>query len=235
MVLPGWLMIWILRRRSFSLRRLLLVPVAVAISLASIQFVSAFSWFQSFYLPRHFTFTVYFVALIPIPIFGFLGALGLWIVQRHWQRVVILLSLTVFMSLLLGGVILWVDSYIKDTLEHYSWIRWYWIWFLGIYAAGGALLFVKLGQPFVLALWQCFRKCYVRYWRGSRSIPPHSAIRSKPFSTIAIRSICSHRLPPEASKPSTDVCRGDRTAQKRTAPLTPLLRSTSRAKSPRPM
>ena len=72
-------------------------------------------------------------------------------------------------------------------------------------------------------------------WRGSRSIPPHSAIRSKPFSTIAIRSICSHRLPPEASKPSTDVCRGDRTAQKRTAPLTPLLRSTSRAKSPRPM
>ena len=154
-LLPGSLLIWAVRRRTWSLRRLLVVPVAFAVAFTSLKIAGTLPFFQEF--GDQETTAIINMAIMALPVWVFVGLLGAWVIRRHWMRLAGLLGLSLILSVLIGALVLWPDASTMSPLEHYSWNGWYMIWFVGAYATGAVVLVVLLAGPIVRAGWRKVR------------------------------------------------------------------------------
>jgi hypothetical protein len=131
------------RRRVSRLRRLLALPVAVAIPVA--MFLYQFgSWTPPLDDPstwdavRPFALT----ALAGLPILFYLASAAGILVRRRWRRFAVLIGLTVAASVVLGAI--WVrwdaQRMFASELAHYNGSDWYLVVLPGAYAVGVLML-----------------------------------------------------------------------------------------------
>ncbi|HZW30304.1 MAG TPA: VCBS repeat-containing protein, partial [Isosphaeraceae bacterium] len=129
------------RRRPWTLRLLMALPVAAAIPLTA--FLALEPLIPS--LPAPFPSsakTLYTLGtLAGIPVVAYPILVGWSLIRRNWRGLAMLAGLTVAVSLAIGLTWLRVGMRAMPAIEHYTWSEWYAIVLPGAYAVG--FLFVS--------------------------------------------------------------------------------------------
>ncbi len=124
------------RRRVWSLRLLLALPVVVAIPMAVFLAIDAIEPVP--HDPPWITGSVTTLAGIPILVYPW--QLGRSMVLGRWKRLTILALLPILTSIAVGAVSLWADMKRMAPIEHYAWSGWFTLAMLGTYAAGSLVV-----------------------------------------------------------------------------------------------
>ena len=137
-IIPGFYVYALARRRRWSLRAFLLLPMILLIALSSLQIPLADAPTDLSPLTGKIV-----VAQLVLPGVMFTLFLIVWACKRRWRRVSFTLGLTVFVALLIVLLTLWTDSG-KLAGEHYSLGGWYMPIFMAGYGVGIGML---IGLP----------------------------------------------------------------------------------------
>jgi hypothetical protein len=126
------------RRRVLSVRTLMALPVAAAVSL------SAYVGIEPLLPPppalaNYSTKALFFLGTaVGIPILAYIGLLAACLVRRRIKLLALLVVLTVVAALAIGGAWIAWDARTKPALDEYGWSDWHLVFILGIYAVGTA-------------------------------------------------------------------------------------------------
>ncbi len=128
------------RRRPWTMRLLMALPVAAAVPLTA--FVVLEPLIPTLPAPYAFSPRVLFTlgTLAGIPIVSFAAFVGWTLIGRRWKRLALLAGLTVLASLATAATWLWLDLRTMPAIEHYSGSGWYLAVLPGAYAVGVLML-----------------------------------------------------------------------------------------------
>jgi hypothetical protein len=131
------------RRRFWSVRLLLALPVAVAIPMAAFLTIIKLSPAPSVSVGGEVLALVAYTVL-GIPVLEYLGGAVLSVVHRRWRRLAILAISIALVSLVIGAFMLWADAQTKASIEHYDWRGWYLAVVPGAYILGLLLVIGRI-------------------------------------------------------------------------------------------
>jgi hypothetical protein len=126
-------------RRPWTMRLLMMLPVAAAAPL------TAFSVVEPLIptLPSPYTYssrTIFFMgSLVGVPIVCFVAAAAWALVRRRWRQLALLAGITLLASLAIGVIWLWLDFRSMPAIERFTWSGWYMVLIAGAYAVGALL------------------------------------------------------------------------------------------------
>jgi serine/threonine protein kinase/outer membrane protein assembly factor BamB len=162
LVVPGLLLRWALRRRSWRIALLAVLYVAALVALLALVPLDTFLFHLSHFEPgwQNETTTLR-TALLGLPILAFPGFLALWARRRAWGRLALLLALSLAAAAVIATYRLWLDAPRRDPLEHYAVRGWYGVWFAGAYAAAALLLAWVVLAGLARLLWRRVRRLFV--------------------------------------------------------------------------
>lgn len=158
-VVPGAWLVYVVRRRTFSTRVLLLLPVAAGVAITTYLLVMRQA--QTI-LP--FGSTPAYVVILPltfllgVPEVALGATLVSWTARRRWRRLALLAASIALVSMVWGAGMLWIDQRQMDAEQRYSWQGWPWIGLLGAYVCGWALLAHFLLAPPLRAALRLLRR-----------------------------------------------------------------------------
>jgi hypothetical protein len=139
-VLPLGILGLAARRRPWTLRLLLALPVAAAVPLTA--FLALEPLIPS--LPAPFPSSPRMLytlgTLVGIPILADAILMGWSLIRRRWRILAVLAGLTVGASLAIGLAWLWFDLRAMPAIEHYTWAEWYSVVLPGAYSIGVLLV-----------------------------------------------------------------------------------------------
>jgi hypothetical protein len=81
-----------------------------------------------------------------------------WAIRHDWRRLLLWLTATVTLSFVIGGAILWIDSFQSGPGMGYSWKGWYTILVYGAYWIGWAMIAIGFCKWF----WGIIKRCLSR-------------------------------------------------------------------------
>jgi hypothetical protein len=124
------------RRRPWTLRLLMALPVAAAVPLTA--FVALEPLIPTLPAPYAFSSRVLFTlgTLAGVPIVVLAAFIGRSAIGRRWKRLALLAGLTVLASLATAVTWLWLDMRTMPAIEHYSGSGWYLAVLPGAYVVG---------------------------------------------------------------------------------------------------
>jgi hypothetical protein len=135
-VLPVGYLVFLIRRRRWSLRTFALLPVVAALLLLGLQFDG----------PEPIVFTTlqkFIVGIAFAPFLVVLASLAMWALTRQFRTFRFWFIFASVVTALIAVISL-IASNVGQTPwlpgEHYSWEGWYWICLIGIYFTGWALV-----------------------------------------------------------------------------------------------
>ncbi len=128
------------RRRPWSLRLLMAMPVATAIPLSVFQARESLLPDQIGTLPASARPVFALATLAGLPIVLYAGMAVACLFRRRWRRLVLLLALTIVASAVVGVAWLGLDGRAMPAIEHYDRTDGYLIAVPGAYAVGVVLL-----------------------------------------------------------------------------------------------
>ena len=128
------------RRRRWTMRLMMALPVAAAVPLTA--FVALEPLIPTLPGPFPSSSRVLFTlgSLAGMPIVSLAAMAGWNLVRWRWRRLALLVALTVLASLSIGLVWLRIDSRTMPAIEHYTWSGWYLAVLLGAYPIGALML-----------------------------------------------------------------------------------------------
>ena len=132
------------RRRPWTIRLMMLLPVAAAVPLSA--FVVLEPMIPVLPAPYPSSSKVLFTlgTLAGIPIVSLVAAAGWSLVRRRWRHLFVLAGLTVMASFSVGLAWLWIDARSMPAIEHYTWSGWYLAVLPGAYAVGVLMLMASV-------------------------------------------------------------------------------------------
>jgi WD40 repeat protein len=139
--------------------RLLTLAVAIYLGFAALWFLTRPALMQTLLIrqssgaPRGL-----FAVLAGLPLVAFAALLVLWAVQRRWWRLGSLVAAFLLASLVLTSYGLWTDPRRMDPLQHYSSDGWYFVLFIGAFAAGALAMVLIVFGPAARVIWRWVRK-----------------------------------------------------------------------------
>ena len=141
------MVLWLATRRRFwSMRLLLALPVVVALSMTG---SSTLISFMPDYLkpsPEPWSGLVLHMVLLSmsgVPVVMYTVALALALVHRRWKKTAVLVAGAVLGAALILALSLWGVRQAKPAIEHYNWSGWQQAFFWGAYIAGLMMLFAR--------------------------------------------------------------------------------------------
>ncbi len=153
------MLLWLATRRRFwSMRLLLALPVVVAVSLTgSSRLISLFpDVLQPSPTPwRSLVFGMALLSISGLPVVAYTVAFVLALVRRRWKKIGVLVAGAVVVAVLILTLSLWAVSHAKPAIEHYNWSGWHQAFIWGAYVAGVLMLAaraVRAAGQFVLSL-----------------------------------------------------------------------------------
>jgi hypothetical protein len=144
------IVLWLATRRRFwSMRLLLALPVVVALSITgSSTLISVMpDWLKP--SPEPWSGLVRHMALLSmsgVPVVVYTVALALALVHRQWKKVGMLVAGAVLAAALILALSLWAESHAQPAIEHYNWSGWHQAFFWGAYIAGLMMLFARAAR-----------------------------------------------------------------------------------------
>jgi len=131
------------RRRFWSARLLLALPVVVAIPLGSFRTIrSPYLVLATATLEAALAFAA--LTAMGLPILEYLARAVTSVIHRRWRRLAVLAGLTALASIVVGAVTVWNDAHATAAIERYDWSGWYTAVGPGAYALGLVFLIVGI-------------------------------------------------------------------------------------------
>jgi hypothetical protein len=131
------------RRRRWSVRTLMALPVAAAVPLAVYLAVEPRLPERPDALIPSPSLLFLLGTLAGAPMLAYMALLGAGTMHRRWRTVAALLGLALFASATIAAVWLWLDARTMPALDHYSCSGWYLVVVPGIQATGVLVLFAS--------------------------------------------------------------------------------------------
>ncbi len=159
------MVLWLATRRRFwSMRLLLALPVVVAVSMAGSS--SLISLFPNELQPSGtpwwgFVDVVAWFSMGGLPIVAYTVAFVLALVRRQWKKIGVLVAGAVVSAVLILTLTLWATRHAKPAIEHYNWSGWHHSLVWGAYVAGLLMLAARAARAagrFVLSLARMLRR-----------------------------------------------------------------------------
>jgi PQQ-like domain len=134
------------RRRPWTLRLMMALPVAAAVPLTA--FVAIEPLIPALPAPYPSSSRVLFGlgSLVGLPIVSFAAVTGWSVLRRRWRRLALLAALTGLVSLAIGMAWLRIDIRSMPAIEHYAWTGWYLAVLPGAYGVGVLILLAWLAR-----------------------------------------------------------------------------------------
>ncbi len=127
------------RRRGWSVRTLMALPVAAAVPLLIYRAMEPLIPVQIGPLAAstRLVFTLGTIAGIPILTYTFSAFMAGWsLVRRRWNPLILLAGSTVLSTTVMAAAWLWIDSRTMPAIEHYERSNWYLAVIPGAYLIG---------------------------------------------------------------------------------------------------
>ena len=153
------MLLWLATRRRFwSMRLLLALPVVVAVIMAGSS--ALISLFPDILQPsptpwRGLVFSMALLSMSGLPVVAYTVAFVLALVHRRWKKIGVLVAGAVLVAVLILTLTLWAVSHAKPAIEHYNWSGWHQALIWGAYVAGVLMLAARAARAagrFVLSL-----------------------------------------------------------------------------------
>jgi hypothetical protein len=128
------------RRRPWTMRIMMLIPVAAAVPLTAFVALEPLIPTLPAPYPSSSRMLFFLGSLVGVPIVCIAATVGGSLVRRRWRRLALLAGLTVLASVAIGLLWLVIDSRSMPAIEHYTWSGWYLAVLPGGYAAGVLML-----------------------------------------------------------------------------------------------
>jgi nitrogen fixation-related uncharacterized protein len=155
-VVPGAWLWWAVRHRTWNIRFLLLLPVAIGVAFVTCQWALRSKQFADF--PDAARAMILFgQAFVGLPTLAFAMTLASWTFQCQWRRLIFLAFSILLLSLLCGAAVLWIDGRNMDPAQHYSWQGWPLVGVVGGFLSGMVCLAGFVLGPPVRAAWRGLR------------------------------------------------------------------------------
>jgi hypothetical protein len=135
-VIPVVILRMATRRRLWSLRLLLALPVAVAIPTAMLIKVKPLSPEVALASWPDAILAMTVVSIAGLPLLGYAGIVGLSILRQRWRQLAWLAGLTALASVAVGAGWLGFDMQDMPAIERYNWSGWYGVALPSAYAVG---------------------------------------------------------------------------------------------------
>ena len=127
-------------RRPWTMRLMMMLPVAAAVPLSAFAVVEPLVPMLPAPYPSSSK-TIFFAgSLLGVPIVSLAAGAGMSLIRRRWRRLAILAGLTISASLAIGFVWMRIDIRSMPAIEHYDWSGWYLVVLPGAYAVGTLLV-----------------------------------------------------------------------------------------------
>ncbi len=139
-VLPIGLLWLAARRRPWTVRLLMALPVAAAVPLWVFQTVEPMIPVQIGSTPVSARIVFVLGTLVGLPIIVYAGVVAWTLIRRKWKLLAGLVVLTFIISALLAAGLLWEERRLMPAIEHYDRSGWYLVIVEGAYATGFLLL-----------------------------------------------------------------------------------------------
>jgi hypothetical protein len=153
------MVLWLATRRRFwSMRLVLALPVVVAVSMAGSS--TLISLFPDELQPSATPWSdllrrVDWFSVSGLPIVAYTVALVLALIHRQWKKLGVLVAGAGLAAVLILTLMLLAVSHWKPAIEHYNWSGWHEAFFWGAYVAGLLMLLARAARTalrFVLSL-----------------------------------------------------------------------------------
>ena len=122
------MVLWLaMRRRFWSVRLLLALPVVVAVIMAGSSTLISLAPNYLQPSPTSWWGLVSGMALLSIsglPVVTYTVAIVLAIVHRRWKKIGVLVAGAGLAAVLIATLLLWLGSHAKPVIEHYNWSGW---------------------------------------------------------------------------------------------------------------
>jgi hypothetical protein len=139
-MLPLLILRLVALRRPWTMRLMMMLPVAAAIPLSAFAIVEPLVPSLPAPYPSSSK-TIFFVgSLVGVPLVSLAAGAGMSLIQRRWSRLAVLAGLTVLASLAIGFVWMRMDMRSMPAIERYTWSGWYLVVLPGAYAVGTLLV-----------------------------------------------------------------------------------------------
>ncbi len=135
LALPIGLLPLAARRRPWTIRLLMLLPVAAAVPLSALLAVG-----PVIPLPDDTRLSFTLGTLAGLPVLSWAALAGWSLVRLRWRRLAGLIGLTVLASAAIAAAWLWADRRAMPAIEHHGRSGWYLVVVPGAYAAGMLIL-----------------------------------------------------------------------------------------------
>ncbi len=144
------MLLWLATRRRFwSMRLLIALPVVVAVSMAGTStLISLFpDILQPSPTPRWgFVRSVALLSMSGLPVVAYTVAFVLAVVHRRWKKIGVLVAGAVLVAVVILTLSLWAVSQAKPAIEHYNWSGWHQAFIWGAYVAGVFMLAARAAR-----------------------------------------------------------------------------------------
>ena len=135
-VLPIAMLRLAARRRPWTLRLLMMLPVAAAVPLCAYLAVEPLMPAQVDPLPPYPKLLFALATIAGIPVVIWLASAAMSLIRLRWKTLAVLAGLTLLASAIIAAAWLRFDSRAMPALEHYGRSGWYLVLLPGAYAAG---------------------------------------------------------------------------------------------------
>ena len=133
------MVLWLATRRRFwSVRLLLALPVVVAVIMAGSSTLISLTPDNLQPSPTSWWGLVSGMALLSIsglPVVAYTVALVLALVHRRWKKIGVLVAGAVLAAVLISTLLLWLGSHAKPAIEHYNWSGWHKRFFCALFGS----------------------------------------------------------------------------------------------------
>ncbi len=155
------MLLWLATRRRFwSMRLLIALPVVVAVSMAgSSTLISLFPDISATVANTLVGFcpAVALLSMSGVPVVAYTVALVLAVVHRRWKKIGVLVAGAVLAAVLILTLTLWAVSHVKPAIEHYNWSGWHQALIWGAYVAGVLMLAARAARAAGRFVWSLAR------------------------------------------------------------------------------
>jgi hypothetical protein len=138
--LPFLILFLAARRRPWTMRLMLALPLAAAVPLTAVVVFEPLIPALPAPFPSSSRLLFALGSLAGIPIVSLAAAIGFCLVRRRWKQLALFAGLTVLASVVIGLAWLRFDWRSMPTVEHYTWSGWYLAVVPGAYAVGVSIV-----------------------------------------------------------------------------------------------